>query len=113
MGNPKVSPKVVPVAGVTTILTLSLLIAPSIAERVTAQDPATTVAAQQETAISLEAAFMRVAETVGPATVSVIARIPETPRSGAAEKPDDDRFDEIFGDEPDTPRRNLPASGSG
>lgn len=114
MGNPKVSAKAVPVAGAAAVLTLSLLIAPTIAQRVIAQDTATTAAAQRETALSLESAFMRVADTVGPATVSVIARIPETPRPDSEEKPEDERFDELFGDEPDqSRRRNLRASGSG
>ncbi len=107
----------VPVAAVAGALGAALWLGGPSTRPVTAQDPATLTQEQRSTATSLEGAFEKVADSVGPATVSIKARIEEPatddtngPRSGGMVPPgmDDGDEDSPFGGLPPFLFRNLP-----
>lgn len=86
---------------------------------VIAQDTAKMTEEQRSTATSLEGAFMKIAETVEPATVHITARIQPSARQGSRGQNDEGFFP--FGDllppglrgMPRAPRFGRRASGSG
>lgn len=67
-------------------LTGFLILSGPASTRVTAQDTPGMSAAQHATATSLEGAFMRIAETAAPATVSITAQFDPPSRRGAAQE---------------------------
>lgn len=113
----------VPVAAVAGALGAALWLGGPSTRTVTAQDPANLTQEQRSTAISLEGAFEKVADSVGPATVSIKARIEEpaaedtdAPRSGGIPIPPGmDDEDSPFGGLPflfrGLPRGGAPRSG--
>jgi len=64
----------VPVAAIAGALGAALWLGGPSTRPVTAQDPANLTQEQRSTATSLEGAFEKVADSVGPATVSIKAR---------------------------------------
>lgn len=68
-----------------------------------AQDPAQLTAGEKATATSLESAFMRVADSAGPATVSIEVKV-NTPAT---------RRRNLFGEEMEIPERESTGTGSG
>src|SRR5690349_16263694 len=85
--------------GVAGMLAAAFVLGTAVNRPVTAQDPASVAASQIATATALEGAFTRVAETVGPATVSitVIDRVaPKKVAAGSAPPPDGDSFEDLF-----------------
>jgi serine protease Do len=93
-----------------------LFFAPSLTRTVTALDPGEQARADQSVAVSIESAFVRVAESVGPATVSVVARAPDAPQRSARDEEEGDEerlFEDIFGNAPEARRRGMRATGSG
>lgn len=110
----------VPVAAAAGALGAALWLGGPSTRPVTAQDPANLTQEQRSTATSLEGAFEKVADSVGPATVSIKARIEEpgvddadAPRSGGGIVPpgtDGDDEDSPFGGLP-FPFRGLPRGG--
>ncbi len=108
----------VPVAAVAGALGAALWLGGASMHPVTAQDPAALTQDQRSTATLLEGAFEKVADSVGPATVSIKTRIEEpadetnAPRSGGLIPPgmDEDDEDSPFGGLP-FPFRGLPRGG--
>jgi serine protease Do len=68
-----------------------------------AQDPVSLTAGEKATAASLESAFMRVADTAGPATVSIEVKVTIPASRGRS----------FFGEEVEMPERQSSGSGSG
>jgi S1-C subfamily serine protease len=102
----------VPIAAVAGGLAATLFFSPVATRHVTAQDTASLNNVQLAAAMSLEGVFMRVSETVGPATVSITARPTSSPSSESEkEKQDEDEtMEEFFRP---APRSNGSARGSG
>ena len=85
-----------------------LLLSPYVNRNVNAQDSTKQAAEQQSVAASLEGAFMHISDTVGPATVSVMATSEEALLRSAMSGKDEEDEDELF-----RPRRTSLARGSG
>ncbi|GAB4461603.1 MAG: DegQ family serine endoprotease [Armatimonadaceae bacterium] len=116
--EPKKSKKIIPVAVAASCFAATLFFAATPNNTVTAYDAAVRVQTGQGTAIALEDAFIRVAETVGPATVSVAARAPEPRRRPASKdsqnEMEDELFEDIIGEIPAVQQpRSARATGSG
>lgn len=95
----------IPVAAAAGGVAATLLFGPA-TRGVIAQDTAGLTAVQLATATSLEGAFMRVSDTVGPATVSITARPTRTGSPRPEEEGEEGDEDELFN------RRNSRSSAA-
>jgi serine protease Do len=106
------------VVAVAGVLATAFVLGPAVNRSVTAQDSASAAASQIATATALEGAFTRIADTVGPATVSITATervVPKRVASDGAFPPDSDPFEELYGRQSNPYRGGAPpvSSGSG
>jgi serine protease Do len=104
-----------PAVAVAGVLATAFVLGTAVNRPVTAQDTASVAASQIATATALEGAFTRVAETVGPATVSITATervAPKKTATGSAPPADGDPFEDLFGPRTNPFRRGVPPRGS-
>lgn len=97
MSEPRsVSPGALPIAVLTGVLATALAF--PLSTKLMARDPAALTQANQDTASSIEAAFTQIADTLGPATVSISAVSEVTPSP----------MEQLFPGAPRRPRRETP-----
>jgi serine protease Do len=117
----------IPLSALVGGITASLVFGGVAGRPVTAQETVSLTAEQRTTATALEGAFMRIADTVGPATVRIASinapppTVADRRRPGTDNNSDDEDdsfpFGQFFG--PNTPRLQMPtprvrrATGSG
>ncbi len=93
----------------TTCGISGLLLSPVLSGYVTARSPQVQASESRAVALSLEGVFMRVAETVGPATVSLTVLPEDRPISSGRTSSNDDEDEEMLS----VPSRNRITRGSG